>query len=100
MYVQPLLLGLCALHVRGLAYMVPPTLLKIWQLRLECVLYHLEPDTEDVPEKQIPENESLQEGKEGEDPGFKGNYVSSENESLQVGEGGEDPEIKGNDIIW
>ena len=79
--------------------MVPPTLPKVWQLRLECVLHHLEPDTEDVPEKHIPENESLQEGKEGEDPWIKGNYISTENESLQVSEGGEDPEIKGYDII-
>lgn len=96
--------------------MVPPAFPKVWQLTLQRVLHHLKPDAEDVQEKHIPENESLQ---EGEDPGIKEmiSHIPENIESLQVGgwgrggedlgkkmkaymcAGGEDPGIKGNEII-
>lgn len=66
------------------SYMVPPAFPKVWQLTLQRVLHHLEPDAEDVQEKHIPENESLQ---EGEDPGIKEmiSHILENIESLQVG---------------
>ena len=67
--------------------MVPPAFPKVWQLTLQRVLHHLEPDAENVQEKHIPENESLQVGEEGEDPRIKEmiSHIPENIESLQVG---------------